>query len=56
MIKPEFRLGELVWFTFEGVVPRLGVVSAITSTGKYRVIFDKQEYWIPEQHVAKHTG
>ena len=56
MIGPEFQLGELVWFTFDGAVPRLGVVSAITSSGLYRVIFGKQQYWVPEQHVAKHSG
>jgi hypothetical protein len=56
MIETEFQLGELVWFTFDGAVPRLGVVSAITSSGLYRVIFGKQQYWIPEQHVAKHSG
>ena len=56
MIEQEFQLGELVWFTFDGAVPRLGVVSAITSSGQYRVIFNKQDYWIPAQHVAKHTG
>ena len=56
MIEPEFQLGELVWFTFDGAVPRLGVVSAITSSGKYRVIFGKKEYWISGQHIAKHTG
>jgi len=55
MIEAEFQLGELVWFTFDGAVPRLGVVSAIMSSGKYRVIFGKQQYWIPEQHIAKHT-
>ena len=55
MIEQEFQLGELVWFTFDGAVPRLGVVSAITSSGKYRVMFGKEQYWILEQHIAKHT-
>ena len=55
MIEPEFQLGELVWFTFDEAVPRLGVVSAITSSGKYRVMFGKEQYWILAQHIAKHT-
>ena len=29
MIEQEFQLGELVWFTFDGAVPRLGVVSEV---------------------------
>ena len=56
MIETEFQLGELVWFTFDEAVPRLGVVSAIASSGLYRVIFGKQQYWIPAQHVSKHSG
>ncbi len=55
MIESEFQLGELVWFTFDGAVPRLGVVSATMSSGHCRIIFGKQEYWIPEQHIAKYT-
>jgi len=55
-MEDDFKLGELVWFTFDGAVPRLGVVSAITSSGKYRVMFGKEQYWIPAQHVSKHSG
>jgi hypothetical protein len=54
MIESEFQLGELVWFTFEGAMPRLGVLSAITSSGKCRVMWDRQQYWIPIKHVTKH--
>mgnify|MGYP003144442929 CR=1 FL=1 len=56
MIEQEFQLGELVWFTFDGAVPRLGVVSAITSSGKYRVMFGKEQYWILEQQQLKELG
>ena len=57
MIEQEFQLGELVWFTFDGAVPRLGVVSAIRTTATdYQILFEKQKYWLPSNHVAKYSG
>ncbi len=57
MIGTEFQLGELVWFTFDGAVPRLGVVSAIGATiADYQILFEKEKYWLPSNHVAKYLG
>ena len=55
MIEPGFQIGELVWFTFEGAVPRLGMISATMSSGYCRILFGKEEYWISEEHIAKYT-
>jgi hypothetical protein len=54
LIETKFEIGELVWFTFDGAVPRLGVVSAITNY--YQVLFGDEKYWIPPHHISKHDG
>ena len=57
MIETKFEIGELVWFTFDGAVPRLGVVSAIgMTTTDYQVLFGDNRYWVPPHHISKHYG
>tara|TARA_B100000214_G_C23451144_1_gene393806 strand:- start:247 stop:417 length:171 start_codon:yes stop_codon:yes gene_type:complete len=56
MIETDIQIGELVWFTFDGAVPRLGVVSAIKASGYHQVLFGKEKYWIPPHHITKHSG
>ena len=57
MIETDFRPGELVWFTFDGAVPRLGVVSGIgLTTTDYQILFGDETYWIPPHHISKHPG
>ena len=56
MIEPQFELGELVWFTFDGAVPSLGVVSAIEASGYLQVLFGKEKYWIPPDYISTYTG
>jgi len=53
----DIQVGNLVWFTFDGAVPRLGVVSAIgvTTTG-YQILFGDKMYWIRPQHVSKYRA
>jgi len=52
-METRFKVGELVNFTFDGVVPRLGVVTAIESSGYYQVLFEHNRYWVPPYHISQ---
>ena len=57
MIENDIQIGELVWFTFDGAVPRLGVVSSVgLTTTDYQILFGDEEYWIPPHHVSRPDG
>tara|TARA_R110002110_G_scaffold57127_17_gene163646 strand:+ start:1409 stop:1582 length:174 start_codon:yes stop_codon:yes gene_type:complete len=53
MIGTDIEIGELVWFTFDGAVPRLGVVSAVEASGHHQVLFEKEKYWVPSHHISE---